>query len=90
MTAWEYLRAKWPASAKRWALLGLLVVPAHFVVKAQHKPFDMEFVAMGLLGYSIVVGFAWIVSAITLAAVGAYQASGRPLPDWATKRYSDD
>lgn len=90
MTAGEYLRSKWPASAKRWALFGLIAFPAQFAVKAQDRPFDLSFVGLMLLGYAMLIAFTWTMSAITLWAVGAFQASGRPLPDWATKRYNDD
>lgn len=91
MTAREYLRAKWPASAKRWAAIAAVGAPALAFVKGQQFGFGLQFFGLILAAFAIFTVFAWAMSAVTLYVAGAYQESGRQLPDWASKdAYGDD
>ena len=90
MTAWEYLRAKWPASAKRWAAIAAVGAPALGVVKGQQFGMGLQLFGLIAAAFAIFTAFAWSMSAITLYLAGTYQARGKQLPDWATKRYGDD
>jgi len=91
MTAWAYLCAKWPASAKRWAILWAIGVPALGLVKGDSIGFGWKLIGLLVAAYLILTAFTWAVSAVALYAAGAYQSAGRNLPDWASKdAYSDD